>query len=408
MPKEGASLGALLLILLTEHPMLRHLRAAAILLSGAVALPSGAQQPAPAAAQPTVGTRWSYASERTPFVAEVVATGIAIPFGMTFLPDGRMLVTDRRAGRLVAVDLKRGTTRDVRGVPAVWGKEDAGLLDVILHPRYAENGWIYYSFSAGDSSGSTLAVERAKLRDDALVDRERLFTARGALPNNTDHFGGRLVISRGYLFITSGDRAAHRDSAQVLTSHFGKVLRLFDDGRIPPDNPFTKKAGALPEIWSYGHRNPQGLTLRPGTNDLWEIEHGPKGGDELNLIRGGANYGWPVITYGEEYKGGPVGKGITAMEGMEQPVHYYKPSIAPSGVEFYTGNAFPAWKGNVFIGALALTHLNRLEMKGDSVVHEERLIGDRNWRVRIVRTGPDGLIYLAVDGGMVIRLRPEH
>lgn len=369
-------------------------------------VPSNAQQPAPAL--DSVGTRWNYQSERGPFVAEVVAGGIAVPYGMTFLPNGAMLVTDRRAGRIVVVDVRTGKTRDLRGVPAVWGKEDAGMLDVILHPNYAQNGWLYYSFSSGDSLGSTLAVERAKLRGDSLVQRQRLFTAKGPLPHNTDHFGGRLAITGGYLFVSSGDRATHRDSAQVLTSHFGKVLRLHDDGRVPQDNPFVKTPNALPEIWSYGHRNPQGLTLRPNSNQLWEDEHGPKGGDEVNHIRRGANYGWPVITYGEEYKGGPVGKGVTTMEGMEQPVHYYKPSIAPSGLEFYTGNGFPAWKGNLFIGALALTHLNRLELDDDRVVHEERLLTDRKWRVRVVRTGPDGNVYLAVDGGLVVRLRPAR
>jgi glucose/arabinose dehydrogenase len=383
------------------------LRLPAAMLGTIVAVQATAAQAPGPPGMDSVGAHWSYETEGTRYRVEVVANGIATPWGLAFLPGGQLLASDRRAGRLLLVDSRRGRATEVAGVPRVWGKGDAGLLDVVLHPGFARNGWIYFSYSALVDSASTLAVDRARLRDSVLVDRERLFTARHPLPDNTDHFGGRLVLDGGYLFISSGDRATHRDSAQSLTSHYGKILRLHDDGRVPNDNPFAGRAGALREIWSLGHRNPQGLTLDPVRGELWEGEHGPKGGDEINIVRRGANYGWPVISHGEEYKGGPVGAGITEREGMEQPLHFYRPSIAPSGMEFYTASAIPGWRGNLFQGALALTHLNRLVLRDGKVVHEERLLADRKWRVRVVRQGPDGFLYVGVDGGMILRIRPD-
>jgi glucose/arabinose dehydrogenase len=215
-----------------------------------------------------------------------------------------------------------------------------------------------------------------------------------------------MKIVDGYLFISMGERYFAKDSAQTLTNDFGKIIRLYDDGRIPADNPFNKQKDARPEIWSYGHRNPQGMALNPATNELWINEHGPQGGDEINIIKPGINYGWPVICYGIDYNDSIIGKGITHMNGMEQPINYYRPSIAPSGMEFYTGNAFPKWKHNLFIGALALRHLNRLTVEGNRIIHEERSLEDQKWRIRFVKQGPDELLYIGVDNGNIIRIRP--
>jgi glucose/arabinose dehydrogenase len=343
-------------------------------------------------------------SQAATFRVEVVAEGLTIPWGMAFLPDGRALVTERE-GRLTLLDLGSGELIPVGGVPPVFNVGQGGLLDIALHPDYASNGWIYFSYSARMTQGATTVVDRARLDGHRLVERERIFTAR-PFSRARNHFGGRLVLHDGYLFLSIGERT-DRHRAQLLDAHNGKVVRVRDDGRIPSDNPFADHGGALPEVWSYGHRNPQGLTRHPETGELWEHEHGPRGGDEVNIIRPGRNYGWPVISYGREYRGGPVGEGITHQEGMEQPVHYYVPSIAPSGMVFYRGDTFPAWRGNLFIGALAMTHLNRLVIDGNRVVQEERLLEDRNWRVRFVREGLDGYLYLGVDDGLVVRLRPE-
>lgn len=339
------------------------------------------------------------------FRVDVVARGIRVPWSMAFLPDGRAIVTQRQPGRMHLVDLATGQATRIGGVPPVFASGQGGLLDVVLHPDYDANRWIYFSYSANTPRGATTVVDRARLRANQLVDRERIFTAQ-ALSRAANHFGGRLVLHDGYLFLSVGDRT-DRYRAQQLDSHHGKVLRVHDDGRVPDDNPFVGRNDALPEIWTYGHRNPQGLTRHPTTGALWEHEHGPRGGDEVNLIRPGLNYGWPVISYGQEYRGGPVGAGITRKEGMEQPLHYYVPSIAPSGMVFYTGSAFPEWQGNLFIGAMVLQHLNRLVLDGDRVVREERLLVDQNWRVRFVTQGPDGLLYLGVDEGMIVRLSPE-
>ncbi|HKG93603.1 MAG TPA: PQQ-dependent sugar dehydrogenase [Gemmatimonadaceae bacterium] len=377
---------------------------AGTLVGAAAAAVLPAQQPAPA---DSVGKSWTYAADDgVRFRVEVVATGVAVPWGIAFLPDGRALVTDRPTGRLSLLDLATGALTTVEGVPPVYREHDGGMLDVALHPDFRRNGWVYLSYSVESDSGSATAVDRARIRDARLVDRERLFTARPAIPNNGDHFGGRLVLDRGYLYISVGDRDT-RELAQQLSNHYGKVVRLHDDGRVPRDNPFVGRPGALPEIWSYGHRNPQGLARHPETGELWEHEHGPRGGDEVNVVRPGRNYGWPAITYGQEYRGGPVGEGITAKDGMEQPLHYYVPSIAPSGMDFYTGRALPRWRGSLFIGGMAIRHLNRLVVERGAVVREERLLADKGWRIRSVREGPDGFLYIGIDGGAILRLRPE-
>lgn len=346
-------------------------------------------------------------TETVDILIDTVATGIAIPFGMDFLPDGGMLVSDRGEGRIWRVDPAKGTKKALANVPTVHRKDQAGMLDVRLHPDYKTNGWVYFSFSMNDGGSNGTVVERARLRGDSLVDRQRLFTTHPFFDNGA-HYGSRFVFDKGYLYFTIGERYALRDSSQLLGNHLGKVIRIRDDGTVPPDNPFVGRPGARPEVWSYGHRNPQGLALHPQTGELWESEHGPKGGDELNLVKPGRNYGWPVITYGVEYSGATIGDGITAKEGMEQPVKYYKPSIGPSGLAIYDGDRFPTWKGNFFTGALALTHLNRLVVVDGRVVKEERLLADRKWRVRNVVQGPDGFLYIGVDGGMVLRLRPAN
>jgi glucose/arabinose dehydrogenase len=344
-------------------------------------------------------------SEDASFVVDTVATEISIPFGMAFLPDGHMLVTDRSNGKIWKVNPKTKAKTAIGNAPVVHAKGQGGMLDIALHPDFAKNGWIYLSYSAAQDGLNGTVVERFKLKNDQRTDVERLFTCSPFFKNDA-HYGSRLVFDKGYLFFTIGERSALRDSAQTLTNHFGKVIRIHDDGRVPADNPFVNTPGAKPEIWSYGHRNPQGLFLNPMTGELLESEHGPKGGDELNVVKSGRNYGWPIITYGTEYSGQPINNGKTEQEGLQQPLKYYKPSIGPSGLLVYTGNEFPAWKGNVFTGALALMHLNRLVVEGGNVVKEERLFQGKNWRVRNVEQGPDGYIYFGVDGGSVMRIRP--
>jgi glucose/arabinose dehydrogenase len=338
---------------------------------------------------------------------DTIVRDITIPYGMEFLPDGNMLVTDRSESKIWLVDPAKKTKTALKNVPSAYGKDQAGMMDIILHPDYVKNGWIYFSYSAEKDGLNGTVVDRAKLEGSSLIARERVFTSHPFYKNGA-HYGSRLVISKGYLFITIGERYALKDSAQFLANNLGKVIRIKDDGSIPADNPFVLIPGARTEIWSYGHRNPQGLALHPESGELWENEHGPKGGDEINIIHPGKNYGWPVITYGIDYSGEPIGAGITEKQGLEQPLKYYKPSIGPSDMIFYTGDKIPGWKGNLFIGALALTHLNRLVIKENKVIGEERLFENKKWRVRSVQQGPDGYIYLGVDGGMIIRIRPSE
>ena len=346
-----------------------------------------------------------FESEQGKFELELVADSIRVPFGMCFLSNNTILVTNRFAGELIKVNVKSGTKTIIKGVPKSYCRGDGGALDILLHPKYKENKWLYFAHSVGDSASSTMAIDRGKLVGDSLIQVERIFKAH---PNysSPSHYGTRMVIHKGHLFFTMGDRYDLMDSAQTLGNHLGKVMRIFDDGRIPKDNPFANTNNALPEIWSIGHRNPQGLTLHPKTKELWLHEHGPKGGDELNLIEPGLNYGWPIICHGIDYDDTPIGEGISHKEGMEQPVHYYVPSIAPSSMEFYTGDKFKSWKDNLFIGAMALTHLNRLVFKDGKVIHEERLLEGFKRRIRVVRQGPDGYLYIGVDGGEIYRLKP--
>ena len=334
-----------------------------------------------------------------------VVEGLEHPWALAFLPDGRMLVTER-PGRLRIVAEGMLRPEPVAGVPEVWDEGQGGLLDVALHPDFAENGLIYLSYaSPDDDDEAATAVARGRLAGGRLEDVEEIYVA----PPRDDggrHFGSRLLFADGYLFVTAGERG-EPDRAQDLGDPAGSVIRLHDDGRVPVDNPFTAQAGARPEIYSYGHRNPQGMTRDAATGRIYAIEHGPKGGDELNLIEPGVNYGWPVITYGKSYAGFSIGEG-THMEGMAQPLHYWVPSISPSGLMIYDGERFPAWRGSFFAGALSAELLVRLEVTGGRVAVEERMLEDLEERIRDVRQGPDGLIYLLTDHpeGMLLRLEP--
>jgi len=347
------------------------------------------------------------AQSSPPFRAVTLTEGLEYPWGLAFLPDGKMLVTERPGRlRLIGAD-GRLDPRPIAGVPAVAAVGQGGLLDVALHPEFARNGWVYLSYAAHGPGGYGTEVARARLEGHALRNLKVIFSMR---PKTTTghHFGSRLAFDRqGYLYITLGDRG-EMDRAQRLDDHAGSVIRLHDDGRVPADNPFVAVPNALPEKFTLGNRNIQGAALHPVTGVLWAHEHGPQGGDEINIIRAGTNYGWPVITYGRNYGSGtPIGEG-THKAGMAQPLWQWTPSIAPSGMAFYTGDRFPAWRGNLFVGALRGQMLVRLELDGERIVREERLVESTVGRIRDVRNGPDGFLYLLTDDGRgrLIRLEP--
>ncbi|MGH7623259.1 MAG: PQQ-dependent sugar dehydrogenase, partial [Gemmatimonadaceae bacterium] len=373
-------------------------------LATAVAWPRGVR--AQEIAHDTVGSCWSYDTPDARFDVEVVANGLRVPVSLAFLPGGRALVAERPVGKLSFVDLRTGALTPIGGVPPVVGRVDGGLLDVIAHPEFAHNGQIFFAYTEHTDSGNATVVERARIEGDTLRDRTRLLSVHPYI-DNVNQFGARLVLDRGYLYAAIGDREIPA-LAQDLTTDAGKIVRLREDGSVPSDNPFVGRSGARPEIWSLGHRNPHGLAIDPRTGELWEHEHGPRGGDEINIIRRGRNYGWPVITYGIEYTGEPVGAGLTHHAGMEQPVYAYVPSIAPTGMSFYTGADFPRWKQSIFLGSLSYRHLNRVVLSGDRVVREERLLRDRGWRIREVRQGPDGFLYLGIESGLLVRIRPQR
>jgi glucose/arabinose dehydrogenase len=343
-----------------------------------------------------------------PFRLTTIAQGLEHPWGMAFLPGGGILVTER-PGRLRLIEQGRLVAEPIAGLPAIDAEGQGGLLDLALHPRYAENGWLYLAFSARGAGGLGTEVVRGRLQGMRLTAIEPLFKV-AKKSRGGRHFGSRLLFDNaGYLYITLGERG-DGERAQRLDDHAGSLIRLHDDGRIPHDNPFVGKVGARPEIFSYGHRNPQGLALHPQTGEVWSHEHGPQGGDEINIIRPGHNYGWPVITYGVNYGWGTkIGEG-THKEGMAQPHHYWVPSIAPSGMTFYNGDKFPHWRGNLFVGALKSQLLVRLELEGERVVREERLLTGEVGRIRDVRQGPDGYLYLLTDEqkGKLLRLEPRR
>ena len=353
-----------------------------------------------------VASAQTFSSEHHEFRVTTVARGLVHPWSLAFLPNGDMLVTER-VGRLRIIRNGELRPMPVAGVPEVELGGQGGLLDIALHPKFAENRLIYLSYAAAGEGGSGTEVARAHLIDDELVDLERIMDVRPKSIGGR-HFGSRLLFGRdGYLYVTAGERAS-RDRAQNLSDLAGSIMRITDDGGVPPDNPFVGRADARPEIYTYGNRNPQGLAMHPETGQIWEAEHGPKGGDEINILVAGTNYGWPVISYGRSYSGAEIGEG-TAKAGMAQPVrHWGVPSVSPSGMAFYTGGDFPSWRDNMFLGALSGRVLIRLVLDGTEIVHEERLLEDFGERIRDVRQGPDGSLYLLTDSpkGRLLRLDP--
>lgn len=352
-----------------------------------------------------------------PLRHQVVASALAHPWALAFLPEGRFLVTER-PGRLRVIEADGRVNPALAGLPEVAASGQGGLLDVLLDADFARNRTLYFCFSEPGAGGNSTALVRARLANDRtrLEAVQVIFSARPKLASSA-HFGCRIAESQtagepdGLLFMTLGERYVRKDDAQTLGNHHGKIIRVAKDGRVPRDNPFVNTAGALPEIWSYGHRNPQGLALAPdGT--LWAHEHGPQGGDEINLIAPGRNYGWPVVSYGENYGGGPIGAGQTAQPGMTQPLHYWVPSIAPSGMAFVTSTRYgSAWVGNLMVGSLKFGDLNRIVLTkpfGGRVLREHKLLTDLGARIRDVRQGPDGLLYVLTDQaqGQLIRLLP--
>jgi len=344
---------------------------------------------------------------------ETVASGLENPWGVAFLPEGRFVVTEKPGRlRLVAADGKLGAP--IQGLPPIAAGGQGGLLDMLADSGFAQNRTLYFCYSEPEASGgsaNSTALARARLSADgtALEALKVIFSQKPKVASRA-HFGCRIVEARdGNLFLTLGDRFSRKDDAQTLDNHHGKVVRIAKDGSVPKDNPFVGKPGALPEIWSYGHRNSQGAALAPDGR-FWMTEHGPQGGDEINIPRAGVNHGWPVITYGENYGGGKIGEGITRKDGMEQPLHYWVPSIAPSGMAFLTSDRYGAgWKGNLFVGSLKFGYLDRIELKDDKVVAEHKLLADGRARIRDVKQGPDGLLYVLTDesDGKLLRLRPN-
>lgn len=335
---------------------------------------------------------------------QTLADGLHHPWGLVELANGELLVSERR-GRLLRLSAKG--RQAITGLPNLTNAGQGGLLDLALHPDFANNRWLYFSYSQPGKGGTGTAVARAKLRDTRLSDLEVIFVQQPKTSGSA-HFGSRLVFDdQGYLFITTGERYHSRDMAQQLDNHLGKILRLHDDGTVPADNPFIQTPNARPEIWSYGHRNIQGAAIHPPSGVLWTHEHGPRGGDEVNIIKPGANYGWPLVTHGREYTGGSIGQG-THLEGMEDPLWVWVPSIAPSGMLFYRGKLFPRWQNSLLVGALAGRKLVRLTLNGQQVVDQQPLLEELGVRIRTLVQAEDGGIYLLTDeaNGQLLKLLP--
>lgn len=343
--------------------------------------------------------------ENPPFTAELFVDQLQIPWGFTFLPDNSLLITEKE-GKIIR--FLNGNKSIIGNVPEVYQRGQGGLLDIALHPNYEKNGWLYITYASpeGKEKGGHTALMRAKLKDGKLIENEVLYKAS---PNTTkgQHFGSRITFDdNGYLYFSIGERGERDINPQDITRDGGKIYRLFDDGRIPEDNPFIGKNGAKTAIYSYGHRNPQGLVKNPETGEIWDNEHGPRGGDEINIIKKGANYGWPLVTYGINYSGTPI-TDQTQGKDMEQPIHYWVPSIAPSGMTFVTTDIYKGWKGSVLVGSLAFQYLERLVFDGSKIVSREKLMPDIG-RVRAVKEGPDGIIYVAVEGKGIYKLNPTN
>jgi glucose/arabinose dehydrogenase len=344
-------------------------------------------------------------SSKASYSLRMLTLDLEQPWGMAFLPDGRLLITER-PGRLRIFANGRLERAPVGGLPKVYARGQGGLLDICLHPDFARNARLYLTYSGEGEGGAATVLARAEFRNNALVGVQPIFEA---LPRTSGglHFGSRVVFDRaGLLYVTCGERY-QMQRAQNLADLGGKVVRLRDDGSVPPDNPFVGREGARPEIFTFGHRNPQGMAMHPVTGRIWLVEHGPRGGDELNLLKAGANYGWPRATHGIDYSGSTISPN-KSLPGMEDPVRVWVPSISPSGLAFYTGDRFPGWKGSLFTGALSDNALIRIELDGDRYVGEERLLVDLLPYIRDVRQGPDGLLYVVThtDSGGLYRLEP--
>ena len=335
---------------------------------------------------------------------EVVAADIANPWGMVWLPDGSMLVTEK-SGALYHI--KNGSKTEVTNVPKIYSRGQGGLLDIALHPNYAKIGWIYMTFASdeGEGTGGNTKLIRAKLVDGSLTQIESLYKAT---PNTTkgQHFGSRIAFDNdGYLYFSVGDRGDHFVNPQDIKRDGGKIYRLNDDGSIPKDNPFVGQAGAKEAVFTYGNRNPQGMAKNPITGEIWAHEHGPKGGDEINIIKKGANYGWPLVTYGIDYDGTTISK-ESEKTGIEKPIYYWVPSIAPSGMAFVTSDKYPDWKGSLVVGSLKFEYLELLKLKGNEVIERQK-IATGVGRVRNVAQGPDGYIYMGVEGKGIVKIIPN-
>ena len=337
-----------------------------------------------------------------------VAGGLSRPWALAFLPSGDILVTEKWTGRLRIVRQGVLDAAHIPGVPEVHARQQGGLLDVAVHPRFAENGFVYLTYSKPGARGSTTALARGRFDGTRLLEVRDLLVA-DAWSTDNGHYGSRLAFDAGgFLFMSVGERRDDPRRAQDTSLHAGKILRLRDDGTVPPDNPFVGVPGHRPEIFAYGVRTPQGLFVHPDTGALLEHEHGPMGGDEINVIRAGRNYGWPLATYGVDYTGEKINGGATSQPGMEGPLLYWVPSIGPSGFAVYTGDRFPRWRGHLFVGALVGKHLRRVVLEGDKVVHQEVLLRGRRDRIRDVRQGPDGFLYVLTDEdpGALLRIEP--
>ena len=335
---------------------------------------------------------------------EVVVSDLNNPWGFTFLPDNSILITEKE-GKLI--HFKDGVKTEISGVPEIYVRGQGGFMDIELHPNYKANGWIYFTYasSEGKGNGGNTALMRARLKGDQLINQEVLYKAS---PNSKrgQHFGSRIAFdAENYIYFSIGDRGNRGENPQDITKDCGKIYRLNDDGTIPKDNPFINNKNAKKAIYSYGHRNPQGMEINPFTKEIWAHEHGPKGGDEINIIQKGKNYGWPVISYGVNYSGSKFTK-ITKKEGMEQPIHYWTPSIAPSGMAFINSNKYGKWKGNLLVGSLKFQYVSRCILKGNKVFKEEKLLKDIG-RVRSIEQGLDGFIYVGVENLGIVRLLPK-
>lgn len=342
-------------------------------------------------------------TEGTSFKVQKLYDQLRNPWGMAWLPDGRLLVTER-SGEILVFKNDKFTGEKLTGVPAVFNKGQGGLMDIQLHPNYAQNKWIYITYSKPVTGGATTAVMRFKLNGNQLTEQQDIFLAKPYIPADF-HFGSRIVFDKnGFLYVSVGERGTQPKVLQLDNDH-GKIHRIYDDGRVPTDNPFAGQSGAKPSIWTYGHRNPQGMVYDADNDRIWAIEHGPKGGDELNLIQKGKNYGWPKTSYGINYDGSILTE-HKEMEGVENPVRYWVPSIAPCGMMIVTSNKYPDWKGDLLVGALSFRHIARVELSGTKYVKEEKLIQDTG-RVRHVAQSPDGVIYAVTEGpGLLLKLAP--